>query len=53
MNLVPRASGPPEPTAMANNGYPLPGYVWVDINGRATHRLETQLEFRHSNMAAG
>jgi hypothetical protein len=28
---------------------PLPGYVWLDVAGRATRRLQSELEIRHSD----
>lgn len=39
----------PDPAALANDGYPLPGYVWLDVAGCAMHRLESELEIRHSD----
>lgn len=38
----------PEPW-VSNDGYPLPGYVWLKANGRLTHWREAELEFRHTD----
>jgi hypothetical protein len=35
----------PYPDGLSNDGYPLPGYVWLDMPGKARHASESALEF--------
>jgi hypothetical protein len=36
----------PEPRGLAGHGWPLPGYVWLDMPGKVRHVAEHELEFR-------
>jgi len=36
----------PEPAGLSNDGYPLPGYVWLDLDGAPRHVWAASLEFR-------
>jgi hypothetical protein len=36
----------PEPAGLANDGYALPGYVWLDLYGVPRHVWAASLEFR-------
>jgi hypothetical protein len=36
----------PEPAGLANDGYPLPGYVWLDLDGVPRHVWAAGLVFR-------
>lgn len=38
----------PEPEGLAGDGFPLPGYVWLDAPGKVRHVLERELEFSAS-----
>jgi hypothetical protein len=38
---------------LSSDGYALPGYVWLKVNGRLTHWREADLEFRHTDPDAG
>jgi hypothetical protein len=35
-----------EPAGLANDGYPLPGYVWLDLDGVPRHVWAASLIFR-------
>jgi len=34
----------PSPQGLANDGYPLEGYVWLDTPGKVLHAIAGQLE---------
>jgi hypothetical protein len=36
----------PEPMGLVGDGYPLPGYVWLDTPAKPLHVAEHLLEFR-------
>jgi hypothetical protein len=36
----------PEPAGLANDGYPLSGYVWIELDGVAHHVWAAHLLFR-------
>jgi hypothetical protein len=42
----------PEP-GLSNDGYALPGYVWLKVNGRDTHWAQADLEVQHGDPNAG
>jgi hypothetical protein len=42
---VPVLERHPYPDGLSNDGYPLPGYVWLDMPGKARHVSESALEF--------